>query len=300
MSILAVATHPKYFYPRPPRGGRPKTYRLDLDAGNFYPRPPRGGRPPCGVHAIQRKVISIHALREEGDPVVFKPCAPAFKISIHALREEGDHHLHPQQGADRDDFYPRPPRGGRHLVVHAGCFVDDDFYPRPPRGGRRRCGFCPCPGRWNFYPRPPRGGRRILECHDFSIEFISIHALREEGDSLCSSSRRPISHFYPRPPRGGRRKCDIAMRAANPFLSTPSARRATRDRVALRSKMHNFYPRPPRGGRHKYKLYTCASVLFLSTPSARRATDHLPSSSLVTANFYPRPPRGGRPRVSCQ
>ena len=58
--------------------------------------------------------------------------------------------------------------------------------------------------------------------------YISIHALREEGDvlkyrltSFCSL------YFYPRPPRGGR-----LLRWVRPlpdclFLSTPSARRAT-------------------------------------------------------------------------
>ena len=34
--------------------------------------------------------ISIHALREEGDPLVFAVCVHFFFISIHALREEGD------------------------------------------------------------------------------------------------------------------------------------------------------------------------------------------------------------------
>ena len=33
-------------------------------------------------------------------------------ISIHALREEGDNDGHPA-GARPEDFYPRPPRGGR-------------------------------------------------------------------------------------------------------------------------------------------------------------------------------------------
>ncbi len=34
------------FYPRPPRGGRHQDYLEALaEAGNFYPRPPRGGRP---------------------------------------------------------------------------------------------------------------------------------------------------------------------------------------------------------------------------------------------------------------
>ena len=34
---------------------------------------------------------------------------------------------------------------------------------------------------------------------------ISIHALREEGDSAARGKRQQSGHFYPRPPRGGRR-----------------------------------------------------------------------------------------------
>ena len=33
---------------------------------------------------------------------------------------------------------------------------------------------------------------------------ISIHALREEGDTLTWHSAKRLLHFYPRPPRGGR------------------------------------------------------------------------------------------------
>ena len=81
--------------------------------------------------------------------------------------------------------------------------------------------------------------------------------------------------FYPRPPRGGRqyRLCPSCM--AKLFLSTPSARRATR-------LCHNLAQL--RG--------------FLSTPSARRATHLSAVSRLSHPNFYPRPPRGGRPHRS--
>ena len=58
----------------------------------------------------------------------------------------------------------------------------------------------------NFYPRPPRGGRPVAEGHQVVDRVISIHALREEGDAG----------------RGG------AGTVFNVFLSTPSARRATR------------------------------------------------------------------------
>ena len=34
---------------------------------DFYPRPPRGGRRPHGVLTSDLLMISIHALREEGD-----------------------------------------------------------------------------------------------------------------------------------------------------------------------------------------------------------------------------------------
>ena len=62
-------------------------------------------------HQIVDRVISIHALREEGDWHRYG-ASVLLSISIHALREEGDEkqrQLYQRQA----DFYPRPPRGGR-------------------------------------------------------------------------------------------------------------------------------------------------------------------------------------------
>ena len=59
---------------------------------------------------------------------------------------------------------------------------------------------------------------------------ISIHALREEGDSLVRLYCSIRSDFYPRPPRGGRRLRGRIEELRKQFLSTPSARRATRRR----------------------------------------------------------------------
>ena len=56
---------------------------------------------------------------------------------------------------------------------------------------------------------------------------ISIHALREEGDSTPARRRSWLIYFYPRPPRGGRPKHAAAKNDGPKFLSTPSARRAT-------------------------------------------------------------------------
>ena len=56
---------------------------------------------------------------------------------------------------------------------------------------------------------------------------ISIHALREEGDSSMRPHIKPARYFYPRPPRGGRLGAEIDRLHKAIFLSTPSARRAT-------------------------------------------------------------------------
>ena len=56
------------FYPRPPRGGRPSTSVGCVTFWfHFYPRPPRGGRPVLKLLFTSSDIISIHALREEGD-----------------------------------------------------------------------------------------------------------------------------------------------------------------------------------------------------------------------------------------
>ena len=102
-------------------------------------------------------MISIHALREEGD-ATSKGVRAASSISIHALREEGD----ASKGRGAGRF---------HISIHALREEGDGHHG--PQG--RRMG--------DFYPRPPRGGRRP-PCHRrFGSSKISIHALREEGDA---------------------------------------------------------------------------------------------------------------------
>ena len=134
----------------------------------------------------------------------------------------------------------------------------------------------------HFYPRPPRGGRRLGCRLRQRQDWISIHALREEGDcctSLC------IDFFVQ-------------------FLSTPSARRATWAFSMAFFHAGNFYPRPPRGGRPFTLISTALylsisihalreegdpspffmsvlSLSFLSTPSARRATAQCRQSRVV-------------------
>ena len=63
----AIGRHGKNFYPRPPRGGRPKKETAAAQAVEFLSTP--SARRATFQHRYQERVtlISIHALREEGD-----------------------------------------------------------------------------------------------------------------------------------------------------------------------------------------------------------------------------------------
>ena len=168
-----------------------------------------------------------------------------------------------------------------------------DFYPRPPRGGRHLTGDDTAVlVQFLSTPSARRATGRSLDVHRRSV--ISIHALREEGDLSADTLWQQRGNFYPRPPRGGRRKRTLQEVAQYIFLSTPSARRATafghRAGLSQPISIHalreegdtqqqpkpthpkNFYPRPPRGGRPQLKKRQTVREKFLSTPSARRAT----------------------------
>ena len=167
--------------------------------------------------------ISIHALREEGDQGGHGNMG-MYGISIHALREEGDRGNHYKLAAYL--IFLSTPSARRATHIHRRACVQLEFLSTPSARratpGRRVC----CP-----------------------LDYISIHALREEGDIKTRS--RPVcgSHFYPRPPRGGRLPAGGFGRGGT-----------------------NFYPRPPRGGRHGIPTALAEAIVFLSTPSARRAT----------------------------
>ena len=149
------------FYPRPPRGGRPAARILSpLRINDFYPRPPRGGRPLAPFFDAVDGTISIHALREEGDPPRALPPLPWR------------------------NFYPRPPRGGRQLDSSKSiCIKVFLSTPSARRATHRttrfdhRSEFLSTPSaRRATSPAPSTRPRRD----------ISIHALREEGDAALS------------------------------------------------------------------------------------------------------------------
>ena len=77
------------------------------------------------------------------------------------------------------------------------------------------------------------------------VDKISIHALREEGDTLSLGDWLKPIRFLSTP--SARRATPSATSDAvkKLFLSTPSARRATQEELAKKTDYHNFYPRPP-------------------------------------------------------
>ena len=89
--------------------------RLAPDMQYFYPRPPRGGRPKMELSRNQfNKFLSTPSARRATIGVV--RCSPAYILSIHALREEGD--FFPLAlYVNFTNFYPRPPRGGRLVIL---------------------------------------------------------------------------------------------------------------------------------------------------------------------------------------
>ena len=97
------------------------------------------------------------------------------------------------------------PSGWRATLIDLmRCGKEMHFYPRPPGGGRR-CdkrggGYC-----YRFLSTP--SGWRATRAEHITINdlFISIHALRVEGDKLRFSGMSvEVIDFYPRPPGGGR------------------------------------------------------------------------------------------------
>ena len=106
------------------------------------------------------------------------------------------------------------------------------------------------------------------------------------------------SHFYPRPPRGERQDYSGRGNGCRRFLSTPSARRATRAKRASRKRCGNFYPRPPRGERLQMDV-TGPSMSRISIHALREESDISSPAALPQGRyFYPRPPRGERPLLN--
>ena len=124
------------------------------------------------------KFLSTPSARRAPRLAVLHPARSG--ISIHALREEGD-------------------------LLYFDVLPCGKVFLSTPSARRATLSFLQSLKRYShFYPRPPRGGRPSKAGGRQRLFDISIHALREEGDSKLEPISSLFSYFYPRPPRGGR------------------------------------------------------------------------------------------------
>ena len=128
--------------------------------GNFYPRPPRGGR-PCGSRVqFGPQLISIHALREEGDP--------GFSGHLHCCRK----------------FLSTPSarRATFHFLHDSLVFLDRFLSTPSARRATSGAGLWGSCGHISIHALREEGDA-VLSGWTGVWKNISIHALREEGDA---------------------------------------------------------------------------------------------------------------------
>ena len=154
---ISPTTH---FYPRSPRGERPGAEglataysRISIHApregsdgrcgcsrwrwSHFYPRSPRGERPYRLLLVRPPGLISIHAPREGSDLPVPMMNILNGGISIHAPREGSDAAAG-WAAPQREDFYPRSPRGERQRYDETGHPYLVFLSTLPARGATRQ------------------------------------------------------------------------------------------------------------------------------------------------------------------
>ena len=191
------------FYPRPPRGGRLVQAPQEADHEYFYPRPPRGGRrhlpPERGRRRgflstpSARRATGISLLRHHGGQFLSTPSARRATLAFRNLLIAIGISIHALR--EEGDLL------GRVFFLVARKFLST-----------------------------PSARRATLQIEALEQQLeISIHALREEGDREIFKLPYFPDNFYPRPPRGGRRTGQGIQHLLIGFLSTPSARRATKE-----------------------------------------------------------------------
>ena len=126
--------------------------------------------------------------------------------------------------------------------------------------------------RFAFYPRPLGGGRRHFS-HPYQCDgYISIHALRVEGDAQKVRVLLKSRHFYPRPPDGGRShfspwkigyEC-ISIHAL--WVEGDVLKAVIRITVCI-----SIHALRVEGDEYRY-MFSAIMSRFLSTPSGWRAT----------------------------
>ena len=171
------------------------------------------------------RFLSTPSARRATDSV--RSLSEAGIISIHALREEGDCRCRPPWRPPYN-FYPRPPRGGRpmgkrrsrlprRISIHALREEGDDHEHRVEHAARmisihalREEGdfrSSHAPPAWETFLSTPSARRATSTPGTDSAAsiFLSTPSARRATRMARASTSLP-RNFYPRPPRGGRQQ----------------------------------------------------------------------------------------------
>ena len=259
---------------------------------DFYPRPPRGGRPWVSTTTpTPPAFLSTPSARRATTPA--RAVCRASLISIHALREEGDQKSFSKPAATAK-FLSTPSARRATPWSEVLEIVNTDFYPRPPRGGRRSKALS-SDARTPFLSTPSARRATTIACIlGSNALFLSTPSARRATRVQKRPTHAPQEFLStPSARRATQHPC-WCIPERREFLSTPSARRATqrqhRKRLCRRISIHALREE----GDTLTISIPAGAYQFLSTPSARRATPLLLPHCLQTRHFYPRPPRGGR------
>ena len=132
-------------------------------------------------------LISIHALREEGDGIL-GVLNPHKYISIHALREEGDA-ARCCCAAAQQHFYPRPPRGGRLMVTLLLAVVNEISIHALREEGDRY--FSPMPFDMILFLSTPSARRATAKTERKPSAFVSLYtSLHKLQRGACKTNRK--------------------------------------------------------------------------------------------------------------
>ena len=305
-----------YFNPLPPHGGRPARSNLLSRCSTFQSTPsawreteihatPTTGNvvfqstPSAwretqdGAVRIERRCISIHSLRMEGDGNSAN-YRGIMEISIHSLRMEGDRLRASELLAKAISIHSLRMEGDGSIRVSSRSrrkFQStpsawrETFLRRPEH----------LPGKY-FNPLPPHGGRPQIKTYPVT-----------EGD------------FNPLPPHGGRRIWSRNICFKDTFQSTPSAWRETIPKPSF-PQAHQFQSTPSAWRETQRGYNWNPEKIFQSTPSAWRETVTIPNTITSIGisihslrmegdmrrcrrfqpgfHFNPLPPHGGRPELT--
>ena len=157
---------------RPAVRGRPEKFLSTSSARRTTPA-------PCPTRRAEK--ISIHVLREEDDSALLHQRAKSCCISIHVLREEDDQAaqflLFPFCQFLSTSSARRTTRAAASAMTRR-----ENFYPRPPRGGRHHVRLSLGLSSLFLSTSSARRTTNAIQAQ-LDLSGISIHVLREEDDS---------------------------------------------------------------------------------------------------------------------